>query len=121
MDWCARLPSVAQQVPSHIGNVLCIQAFEGRVLRGSAEGAGRRHPRTNSLLAGGFQTAGTHANLRVCARDSPVPVGTAPARLKGCSHMKGLLLTYPIVFTAAIVSLRQPVIGLYVYVGLCML
>ena len=35
--------------------------------------------------------------------------------------MKGLLLTYPIVFTAAIVSLRQPVIGLYVYVGLCML
>jgi O-antigen ligase len=35
--------------------------------------------------------------------------------------MKGLLLTYPIVLLGGIISLRQPVIGLFIYVGLSVL
>src|SRR5262245_19533908 len=35
--------------------------------------------------------------------------------------MKGLLLTYSVVFTGAVVALRKPIIGLYIYIGLAVL
>jgi O-antigen ligase len=35
--------------------------------------------------------------------------------------MKGLLLTYAVVFSGALIALRKPAIGLYIYVALCVL
>lgn len=35
--------------------------------------------------------------------------------------MKGLLLTYAVVFSGAVIALRKPVIGLYIYIGLSVL
>jgi O-antigen ligase len=47
----------------------------------------------------------------------------AAARLKSCGYerMKGLLITYAIVLVGAVISLRQPVTGLFIYVGLSVL